>query len=118
MLQELLLPIVNVLLQTLITMKHHGINIVIVNHGSVIHQITQQIVVIYLLHACQTVLIVLIQLAVIIVSKTTSLMVLIVNGKILLLYAQIGVILVLLLIGVTNVLLDLSLILLVLVTWI
>jgi predicted membrane chloride channel (bestrophin family) len=79
--------IVNVLLDTLNFIKNHGINIVIVKHGSVINQISLLIVVNYLFNAWTTVIIVLMRLAVISVLKISILMVMTVNTKILLLYA-------------------------------
>jgi hypothetical protein len=114
---ELMLLIVNVLLKTLNIMKNHGINIVIVNHGSVIQQIMLLINVNNLLTALTTVITVLMSKAVTIVLKITIIMVITVNTKILLLYACQVVILVLMLLLVTNVLLDIWM-LMVSVKWI
>jgi hypothetical protein len=99
---------VNVLLITLNIMKNHGINIVIVNHGSVIIQISLLIFVNYkeIFNAWTTVIIVLMRIAVIGVLKITIIMVITVNTKILLLYAWMVVILVMTFILVINVLLD------------
>jgi len=108
---------VNVLLQTLNSMKIHGINIVIVNHGTVIHQIMLLVIVLYLLNAWTTVCIVLMSKVVISVNKITTGMVLTVNTKILLLYAWITVFLVLPPLSVIYVLLDITMFL-VLVKWI
>jgi hypothetical protein len=94
-LKEILLLIVNVLLKTLNSMNNHGINIVIVNHGSVLHQIILLVIVLYLLNAWITVIIVLMSIVVIIVLLITIGMVNNVNTKILLLYAWITVFLVL-----------------------
>jgi len=108
---------VNVLLQTLNSMKIHGINIVIVNHGTVIHQIMLLVIVLYLLNVWTTVGIVLMRIVVISVNKITTGMVLTVNTKILLLYAWITVFLVLQPLNVIYVLLDITMFL-VLVKWI
>jgi hypothetical protein len=108
-LKELLLPIVNVLLQTLNSMNNHGINIVIVKLGSVINTIPIQIVVNYLLNALTTVNIVLMIIAVMrVIMATLLIQMVIVNGNllILVLYAWKVVILVLLPTFVINVLLD------------
>jgi hypothetical protein len=107
-LKELLLPIVNVLLQTLNSMNNHGINIVIVKLGSVINTIPIQIVVNYLLNALTTVNIVLMIIAVMRVIMATLLILLVnVNGKnLLVLNAWKVVILVKFQIDVINVLLD------------
>jgi hypothetical protein len=109
--------IVNVLLKTLNTMKNHGINTVIVNHGSVMNQIILLVIVLYLLNAWTTVGIVLMSKVVISVNKITTGMVLTVNTKILLLYAWITVFLVLQPLIVIYVLLDITMFL-VLVKWI
>jgi len=119
-LKVLLKTIVNVLLKTLNSMNNHGIDIVIVNTGSVMNLITLQIVVNYLFNAWTTVKFVLMRLAVICVLMTTIIMVIIVNTKILtILYAWKVVILVILLVLllVINVLSD-TLILMVFVKWI